>query len=102
MLPDLAGKVYEVVSRGHYGLYHITGSGYCSWYEFARRIFELMKLPARLTKTTSEEFGAKAKRPAFSVLHNGTLSRLGIQPLRHWDEALREYLSIRNDSSSTG
>jgi dTDP-4-dehydrorhamnose reductase len=60
-----------------------------------------MELPARLMTTTSEEFGAKAKRPGFSVLHNGTLSQLGIPPVRHWDEALREYLSIRNDSPST-
>jgi dTDP-4-dehydrorhamnose reductase len=89
--PDLAAKIYEVVCRGHHGLYHITGSGHCSWYEFAQRIFELMELPA---------FGAKAKRPGFSVLHNGTLSQLGIPPVRHWDEALREYLRIRNDKPS--
>ena len=99
--PDLASKVHEVVCRGHYGLYHITGSGHCSWYGFAERIFDLMKLPARLAKTTTEEFGAKAKRPGFSVLHNGTLSRLGIQPMPHWDESLKEYLSIRSDGSQS-
>lgn len=93
--PDLAAKVYELAHCGRYGLYHLTGSGYCSWYEFASRIFALAKLSARLEKTTTAQFGAKARRPAFSSLENAAISQLGLKPLRHWEEALENYMRLR-------
>ena len=93
--PDLANKVYELVDSGQYGLYHITGSGWCSWHEFAARIFALADLPARLEKTTSAEFGAKSERPAFSPLENAAISKLGLAPMRPWVEALEDYIALR-------
>jgi len=97
---DLAGMVYELVSTGAYGLYHINNSGYCSWYELACRIFESMQLPARLEPTTSQEFGAKARRPRFSVLESAGLARLNLPSLRPWEEAVKEYLALRKGASS--
>jgi dTDP-4-dehydrorhamnose reductase len=52
-------------------------------------------LTASLRATTSVAFGARAKRPAFSVLDNANLRRIGLQDLRDWRDALADYLDER-------
>jgi dTDP-4-dehydrorhamnose reductase len=93
---ELARKVMEIILTKHYGLYHITGSGECSWYEFAQAIFELQGIEARLSPTTAREFNAAAQRPAYSVLENTRLQRLGMDDLQDWRQALKEYLANKN------
>jgi dTDP-4-dehydrorhamnose reductase len=92
---ELARKVRQLVETGQYGLYHITNNGECSWYQFAQAIFELAGLNPRLLETTSAAYGARANRPAYSVLDNANLYRLGLDDLRPWHEALKEYLEVR-------
>ena len=92
---ELARKVRQLVETGRYGLYHITNNGECSWYQFAQAIFELAGLQPRLLETTSAAYGARANRPAYSVLDNANLHRLGLDDLRPWHEALKEYLEVR-------
>jgi len=89
---DLAEKIKELLQTEAYGLYHITNSGQCSWYEFAAKIFELLGGKPDFGPTTSAEFGAKAKRPAYSVLAHERLKQLGLDDLRLWPEALEAYL----------
>lgn len=90
---DLAEKLKELLQTGaSYGVYHITNSGQCSWYEFAGKIFELLGLKPDFGPTTSAEFGAKARRPAYSVLAHNKLKGLGLDDLRPWPEALKAYL----------
>jgi len=89
---DLAEKIKELLQTKAYGLYHITNSGECSWYEFASKIFELLGLNPEFVPTTTAEFGAKAKRPAYSVLAHEKLKRLRIDDVRSWREGLRAYL----------
>ncbi|MEM1867999.1 MAG: dTDP-4-dehydrorhamnose reductase [Thermosphaera sp.] len=89
---DLAQKIKELLTTEAYGLYHITNSGQCSWYEFARRIFELLGIKPDFGPTTSAEFRAKARRPAYSVLAHERLKELGLDDLRPWPEALKAYL----------
>ena len=93
---ELARKVRRLVETGAYGLYHITNNGACSWYEFAAAIFELSGLTPRLEPTTSAAFGARANRPAYSVLDNAKLRSLGMDDLRDWRDALAEYLDGRS------
>ena len=90
--PDLARKLFELVHTGLYGTYHITGSGSCSWFEFARAIFDECSLTPDPSPTTTAAFGAKARRPAYSVLSNDAIARAGLTPLRPWREGLRDYL----------
>lgn len=92
---DLAAKLYELTQTGRYGTYHVTNGGWCSWYEFAGAIFEEAGLRPALSPTTAAEFGAAARRPAFSALENGALRRLGLAPLRPWREALVDYLRAK-------
>ncbi len=89
---ELAKKIAQLIETGEYGLYHVTNNGQCSWCEFARVIFELVGLHPDLSATTSEEFGAKAKRPHYSVLENTNLGKLDLDNLINWREALEQYL----------
>jgi dTDP-4-dehydrorhamnose reductase len=92
---ELARKVMELILTRYYGLYHITGSGECSWYEFAQAIFELEGIRADLSPTTAREFNAAAQRPAYSVLQNARLQELGMDDLKDWKQAVKEYLADR-------
>ena len=69
--------------------------GACSWYEFAAAIFDLSGLKPCLEPTTSAAFGARAKRPANSVLDNANLRSLGLDDLHYWRDALVDYLGER-------
>lgn len=89
---DLAKKILEIIPRRSYGLYHITNSGECSWYRFTKKIFELLKMKVDLSPTTGDQFKSKAKRPKYSVLSHGHLKRLGLDDLRFWEGALKDYL----------
>jgi len=92
---DAAEKILQIIQSGQYGLYHLTNTGECSWYEFAQEIFRLSGLKPNLSPTNSEAFAAKAKRPAYSVLDNRNLRSLGLEDLRDWHEALADYLQER-------
>jgi len=89
---DLAEKLKELLQTKAYGLCHITNSGQCSWYEFAGKIFELVDLRPDFSPTTTAAFGAKARRPAYSVLAHNKPKQLGLNDLRPWPEALKAHL----------
>jgi len=94
---DLASKIYELIQTGKYGLYHMTNTGKCSWYEFACEIFRIAGLSPNIEPVTSDEFGAKAKRPSYSVLDNRNLRDIGLADMRNWKEALKDYIWARKD-----
>lgn len=87
---DLAEKILELIERdAPGGIYHGTNSGRTSWYGFAREILREAALdPERITPTTSDAFPQAARRPSFSVLGHDAWRRVGIEPMRHWREAL--------------
>ncbi len=91
---EVARKLYELIRTNNYGVFHMTNSGGCSWHEFAGEIFRLAGLSPDLTPVLSKEFGAKAKRPEFSVLDNYNLKKAGISDLKHWKVALKEYMGL--------
>ena len=90
---DVVEKLCELIMTGKYGLYHMTNTGSCSWFEFACEIFKLMDINVDVTPVSSEEFGAKAIRPGYSVLDNANLKDIGISDLKHWKIALKNYLA---------
>ena len=92
---DVAAAVRQIVNTGHYGLYHLTNAGECSWYEFTRSIFEYAGLRPELTPVTSDQFPLKARRPNYSVLDNARLRNAGFDDLPHWSDALRRYIAGR-------
>ena len=64
-------------------------------YQFAAAIFEMAGLAPSLRATTSAAFRARANRPAYSVLDNANLRQIGLEDLRDWRDALKEYLDER-------
>ena len=73
------------------GVYHATNKGYCSWYQFAKEIFQITMLNPHLKPTKTDPNYGKAKRPPFSALTSTKLSKYNLEP-RDWKEALRAYL----------
>jgi len=90
---DLAKQILYILSNNlAFGIYHATNEtkeGGISWYDFAKKIFELANLKVNLKPCLSIEYTRPAQRPAYSALINTKLP-----PLRNWDEALREYLEL--------
>lgn len=71
------------------GIYHMTNSGQCTWFDFAAEIFRLTGIEADLEPTTTGEFGSPAPRPAFSVLANTRAPEIRLPP---WRDGLIECL----------
>lgn len=92
---DLADALVRLIATDAFGLYHATNSGSLTWCEFAREIFRLAKLEVEVIPITTAEFGAKAPRPAFSVLDSRKLASVIGGPLPDWHEALARYLVRR-------
>lgn len=97
---DLAKKVAELLrsweksrSEELLGLYHVTQAGEVTWHGFAREIFRLRGIEADVEPIPTEAYGAKAKRPRYSILAHEHLRRLGMDDMREWRGALAEYLS---------
>ena len=84
----LAEATKQVLHLPH-GIYHVAAGGDCTWADFAEAIFEEASLATRVRRITTAEYGARAPRPAYSVLR----SEKGAPVLPHWREGLRECLS---------
>ncbi len=72
-----------------FGVYHVAAGGDCTWADFAEAIFEEAGLRCRVRRITTAEFGARAPRPAYSVLR----SERGAPSLPHWRDGLRDCLA---------
>jgi dTDP-4-dehydrorhamnose reductase len=96
---DVAEAAIALLNTDHYGLYHVTNSGSCTWHELASTIFALSGLNVQPTAITSAEFGAAARRPSYSVLAAGAYHSLGLKPMRPWRDALAAYLDERQRKS---
>ena len=90
---DLAQETKKLLSGSSYGIYHITNSGSCSWYEFAEETLELAGLRrVKVKPITSKELNRPARRPQFSVLKSTSSGWGAEDTMRPWKEALREYI----------
>lgn len=90
---EVARQIDHMHKSDHYGLYHATAEGQCSWYEFAKEIFTISGLKPNLKMAQPGEFPQKTPRPKFSVLENKRLKQHNLNIFRPWQEGLREYLS---------
>jgi dTDP-4-dehydrorhamnose reductase len=92
--PDLAYGISKLIETSHYGIYHLTNSGSCSWCEFARYIFDVADKDVEVIPVTASEFARPAPRPSYSVLDNRNWVKNGFEPLRNYKEAIREYIEL--------
>lgn len=96
---ELARQIVALTSCDAYGLYHATGEGSCSWYDFARELFAVTNTNVDLQVAAPTEFPAKVRRPNYSVLENRGLKSLGLNCFGTWQDALREYLGQVSDAA---
>jgi dTDP-4-dehydrorhamnose reductase len=90
---DLADHTRILIEAACRGIYHLTNSGSCTWFELAARAVEWAGLGGiSVAPVSTSEFPRPAPRPANSVLANWRLQREGFPLMRSWQEAAREYI----------
>jgi len=91
--PDLAAGLLKLSAREGRGTFHVTNSGETTWCQFARQIVERSGITSvRIEPITTEQLGRPAPRPQNSVMDNSRYADLTGDFLRHWGEALDDYL----------
>ncbi len=92
---DLAQAIMALLKTDQRGIYHAANSGFCSWNDFAKAIFEEAGITITVKGMTTDELNRPARRPLYSTLDCGKLQRdSGFQP-QPWRDALKSYLSLR-------
>ena len=90
---DLAKLLVDMIETEQYGAYHATNEGICSWYEFAKEIFQEANMKeVTVTPVSSEEFPVKAKRPKNSRMSKEKLVQNGFSLLPSWQDAVKRYI----------
>ena len=89
---DVCSQTLTLLETGRFGLYHGTSEGQCSWYDFAGEIVRAAGFKTIVDPCTTAEFPRPAPRPAWSVLENAALKRLGLNRMSHWKEAFSAFL----------
>lgn len=90
---DLAVLLSDMIETEKYGIYHATNEGICTWYEFTCEIFRQAGIDIEVIPVTTEEYNAKAKRPANSRMSKDKLDANGFKRLPPWQDALTRYLT---------
>ncbi len=94
---DLAHHILKIILTDEYGIYHCTGTGECSWYDFASKIVEYSGIECTVTPVTSEKINRAAKRPSYSSLDNMMLRATIGDEMRQWDVALKSFIEKVNN-----
>lgn len=89
---DLAYHILKLVETENYGVYHCTGKGECSWFDFASEIMKLSGKDCKVNACTTAEFPRPAKRPEYSSLDNKMLRETIGDDMRDWKEALNSFI----------
>ncbi|ERK32151.1 dTDP-4-dehydrorhamnose reductase [Clostridium intestinale] len=90
---DLAHHMLKVAVTEEYGTYHCTGTGECSWYDFASKIIEFSNIDCKVDPVTSNDYVRAAKRPSYSSLDNMMLRVTVGDEMRNWEDALEVFLN---------
>lgn len=85
---DLSKAIIKIISeKKPIGVYNITNSDSCSWFEYAKEIAKYNNSKCKILPCLSSEYLTDAKRPKYSVLNNNK-----IEKLRSWKDAVKEYM----------
>ena len=89
---ELAKAMDSLLFTENYGTFHGTCEGICSWADFAEEIFKIAGKNVKVNRLTSDQYPAKAKRPAYSVLDNYMFKITNGFMFADWHDALNEYM----------
>lgn len=97
--PDLAGAIERLAGTEHRGVMHVANSGICSWFEYARAVLDLAGVRGvAVREISSDRLDRPAPRPPFSALDCGRYASLAGAPMRHWRDAVGEYIAEKSFS----
>ncbi|MDR9853306.1 dTDP-4-dehydrorhamnose reductase [Paenibacillus sp. VCA1] len=91
-LPDLVSHIRILLKKQLFGLFHCSGNGYCSKYDFAKSILKQLGIQTKVNSISSQEFNSLAKRPGFSALSNHFLESNVEARMPNWEESLEKYV----------
>ena len=93
---NLAQSILEIIikqySTSTVEIYHYSNEGVCSWYDFAKAIFELSEIPCHLNPITTEQYPTPATRPHYSILNKSKIKRDFDLDIPYWKDALKDAL----------
>ncbi|WP_128894160.1 dTDP-4-dehydrorhamnose reductase [Longirhabdus pacifica] len=91
---DVVQFLRELIITSHYGIYHVSNTGSCSWHEFATHIVDLLGFDVNVAsmKSSALEQTRAAKRPHFSTLDHQAIRLHGFSVPRHWKEGLQDFV----------
>lgn len=92
--PDLARLLCDMAATERYGTYHATNEGFCSWYDFAKKIMELSGIGCNIKPIASKDYPSPAKRPQNSRLSKEKLVQNGFYKLPPWEDALKRFIKV--------
>lgn len=96
----VAQAIRRIVDRGIFGTYHVTNSGGCTWYDFARSALAAAGFDNEIEATTSRAFPSLARRPAYSVLGHAAMDAAGLPKMATWEDGIVAYLGAKAASGS--
>lgn len=89
---SLARHLLLLLQKEATGIFHLSNTGSCSWFEFAKKILEFSNIQCCVQSITSSRLSRKATRPTCSILCSTQLTTIGLERMPHWEEALYEYM----------
>jgi len=95
---DLAEVLIKIIqfpityspSPNTFGIYNFSNEGQCSWYYFAKKIFEFNNIKINLEPIPTTSFPTPAKRPSYSVLDKSKIKMIFGAEVKYWEESLRK------------
>jgi dTDP-4-dehydrorhamnose reductase len=78
----------------NYGIYNFSNEGQCSWYDFAKKIFEINQINIQLKPIPTTSYPTPAERPKYSVLDKSKIkTTFGIE-IKSWEESLKTVIFL--------
>lgn len=94
---DLADVLVKIIlsdnqqpTTDNYGIYNFSNEGQCTWYYFAKKIFEFNNIKINLEPIPTTSFPTPAKRPGYSVLDKSKIKKVFGFEVKYWEEVLKK------------
>ncbi len=101
---DLAKAILDIVSapslkqqHPNFRLFHYSNEGVCSWYDFAKAIFELSEIDCQLNAIETKDYPTAAKRPHYSLLNKTKIKQTFNLKIPYWRDSLQQCLNKLNN-----
>ena len=98
---DLAGAILEIIQNKEFNeadkatqVYHYSNIGECSWYEFAKKIFELAQIQCTVNSIATEQYPTPAQRPINTLMNKDKIVKKFSVEIPNWKDSLNTCISL--------